>query len=181
MLYADAIDTDKALADKILKLSDGLHYTLHEGNKPYVAIDKEINFLENYIDLQKARLGDKVKVQYNTSVDNLNYIIPTLLLTPFVENAFKYTSLMPGNHLLINIKILAENNQLIFIVSNYFVPEKFVKRLTFVKKSGIGVGLTRKRLDLLFENNYDLDIRQNDDLFSVNLKFSLNEMYSNRR
>jgi len=173
MLYADALNSDSVLADKILKLSDGLHYMLHEGNNSLVPVEKEIQFITNYIELQKARLGNKVEVQFRVDENNHRKLIPTLLLLTFVENAFKYTSMMPGNYLPINIDIQTQNSEFVMLVKNYFVPEKLIKRSVLLKKSGIGIDITKKRLSLIFNENYQLNISNENDLFIVYLKLPL--------
>ena len=103
MLYAEAIESNEALADKIMKLADNLHYMLHEGNKQTVTLQKEIAFLTDYIALQQGRLANKVAITFDVQVPDPAQQLPPLLLIPLVENAFKYTSTMGGTGLAIYI------------------------------------------------------------------------------
>ena len=170
MLYANAIEKDKPLADNILKLSDNLHYIMHEGVKQMVSLEKEISFIEAYISLQKERLGDKIDVNLRVQADNPSTNLPPLLLIPFIENAFKYTSTMKGNNLSIDIRLLIENKIMDFEVNNAFDPSSAARQATTLKSSGIGIKNVRKRLMLLYPEKFSLITGQKGNSFSVKLK-----------
>lgn len=173
MLYANATEIDKSLADKILKLSDNLHYLLHEGGKQQVSLLKEVNFIEDYISLQKARLGNKIAVDFQVHTDNPNTLVPPLLLIPFVENAFKYTSMMKGEELILDIFLHIERKQLEFKVANQYAPELASAQTELLKSSGIGIETTQRRLQLLFPDKFSLETGQVDQIYKVNLKMDL--------
>jgi len=176
MLYANALTKDEALANKILKLSDSLHYLLHEGNKKRVSISQEIDFISGYIDLQKARLNDRVSVHFDTDIDDKNQLIPPLLLIPFVENAFKYAGMVDEKKIPIHININLKNAQLRFNIENKYDPKYAENQSKMWKKSGIGLLNVKKRLQLLFPSNkYQLviDDHSKDNIFIVKLNIDL--------
>ncbi|MDW3652134.1 MAG: histidine kinase [Bacteroidia bacterium] len=173
MLYANATEIDKSLAEKILKLSDNLHYLLHEGGKQEVPLIQEVNFIEDYISLQKARLGEKIAVDFQVQTDKPHTLIPPLLLIPFVENAFKYTSMMKGENLLLNIFLRIEKKQLEFIVQNQFRPELASSQSENLKRSGIGIKTTLRRLHLLYPDRFSLHTAQEEELYKVIMKVDL--------
>ncbi len=174
MLYSNAIQKDEVLADKILKLSDSLHYLLHEGDKERVAISKEIEFISGFIDLQKARLGKKIAVSFVNEIDNLEQTIPPLLLIPFIENAFKYSSMTEGKDipLIIRMNLLDKNFSL--YVENQYDQNYDTEQLAIWKESGIGIENVRRRLTLLFPSKHKLEIdSSNNNIFKVNLEIDL--------
>lgn len=175
MLYANAMHKDEVLADKILKLSDSLHYLMHEGEKEQVHLEKEIEFINGYIDLQKARLGERIDVHFITDIDNLNQKIPPLLLIPFVENAFKYSSMVEGKRIPIVINVTLKNGAFgLYIENSYDADYSAKQSIEGWKDSGIGIKNVKRRLDLLFSLKHKLDINSLDNkTFAVNLEIDL--------
>ena len=119
-IYSSALKKEDKTPEMILKLSDNFRYVLHEGKKENVSLKKEITHLKDYISLQEDRLSDKVKVDFFVKVDNNKLKIAPLLLIPFVENAFKYTSTLRGFQHNIKIKIILKNNAFTFYCENPF-------------------------------------------------------------
>jgi sensor histidine kinase YesM len=173
MLYANAIAKDEGLPDKILQLSDNLHYMLHEGGKNKVAISKEIGFINDYISLQIARTGKKNNVDFQKYIDNPAYLIPPLLLIPFIENAFKYSNMVKGKDLPITIELKLLKNKLDFTIVNTYNPNYVSQQIETWKGSGIGIENTTKRLSILYPNAHTLIINSKDNEFKVNLKINL--------
>jgi LytS/YehU family sensor histidine kinase len=143
---------------------------LYEADEDKVSLEKEIDYLQSYIDLQQQRFGKNVQVNVSLQKIDDNYEIEPMLLIPFVENAFKHgTGLIEGAMIKIQLKV--ENNKLDFMVQNKYDPSS-----TEVKDKTSGIGLTnvKRRLNLLYGNKQCLLITQTDNWFNVSLQLNLN-------
>jgi two-component system, LytTR family, sensor kinase len=157
------------LEPSLIKLSALMRYMLYDVDGKLVSLEKEIEYLESYIELQKQRFGKNVLVQ--TSFNNLdnNYEIEPMLLIPFVENAFKHgTGSVEGAH--IDISLQATNKVLKFTVRNKF---NALSLETKDSTSGIGLANVQRRLNLLYGTKQQLDIRQDTEWFVVSLQINL--------
>jgi len=172
-IYSSALRKDDKAAEMILKLSDTFRYVLHEGQNEYVSLKKEITHLKDYISLQEERLLDKINIDFSINTDNDEQAIAPLLLISFVENTFKYTSLLRDSQHLIKIKIILKDNAFTFYCENPY-NEKAKKDIdTNWKESGIGIANTKKRLEYLYPNNHQLHIIDDNRLFKVTLNIQL--------
>ncbi len=156
------------LEPSLLKFSSLMRYMLYEADEDKVPLEKEIEYLQSYIDLQQQRFGKNVQINTDLKKTDSNYTIEPMLLIPFVENAFKHgTGLVEGA--TINVKLSVENNTLFFTVKNkYNVDSVEVKD----KTSGIGLANVKRRLNLLYGNNHTLVITEEDNWFTVSLKLN---------
>ena len=165
-IYGFALKQSKNTPEIILKLSNLLDYILYQVNKPKVSLKEEILHIKEYIDLEKIRFQDTLKVTFEA-----NNIIPEkqvapMLLIPFVENAFKHGSLIDG-FLNVIIQIELNHNRLQFSIKNTILNDE-----TEQGKEGIGLENIKKRLDLLYKNNHELYIENKDNWFTINLAIS---------
>ncbi|MEN8121786.1 MAG: histidine kinase [Bacteroidota bacterium] len=162
-IYGFALKQSKNTPDIILKLSNLLDYILYQVNKPMVSLKEEILHVKEYVDLEKIRFQDTLKVlfTFNEIADETQ--IAPMLLIPFVENAFKHGSLING-FLRVEIEIALVENQLIFSIQNSFLNDN-----TDQVDTGIGLENIKKRMELHYSNNYHLRIENKDNWFSVNL------------
>ncbi|HMG89043.1 MAG TPA: histidine kinase [Chryseolinea sp.] len=157
------------LESVIIQLSQLMRYMLYESGERRVTLDKEIEYLKSYIDLQKLRFGNDVTVDFQTNVKNSDLPIEPMLLIPFVENSFKHgMGLITDPRIVIRLSL--DNSTLNFSVKNKFsaggVETKDVS-------SGIGVQNVRRRLDLLYKDLHELKIYEGDQWFNVELKLIL--------
>ena len=153
----------------IMGLSDMLRYILYEGQKPLVPLKQELMMITAYIGLEKIRYGNKLDVHVLTpdKMDDI-YIAPLLLL-PFVENCFKHgTSNMLQNP-WINLTLELKDTTLIMKLMN----GKATSKENGSGKPGIGMGNVRQRLELLYKDNYELQVRGDEEVFVVDLKVKL--------
>jgi len=167
------------LESSLIKLSSLLRYMLYETEEK-VALQKEVEYLQSYIDLQKQRFGDNVSIKSCMEKIDRGYDIEPMLLIPFVENAFKhgasFVTKVPGSDLVIynlaeiNIDLSAEKNELRFIVKNRYDENS---RETKDKTSGIGLTNVKRRLDLLYKNRHSLEIAKKDGWFIASLQITL--------
>ena len=153
----------------IMGLSDILRYILYEGQKPLVSLKQELLMVTEYINLEKLRYGNKldVHVLIPDKTDDL-YIAPLLLL-PFVENCFKHgTSNMLRNP-WINLTVELKDTTLVMKLIN----GKTQLNGNIQNRARIGINNVRQRLDLLYKNKYELQIREEEEVFVVDLKIEL--------
>jgi hypothetical protein len=160
---------DKA-SKSLVKLSDIMRYMLKEAKQDYVELNKEIEHLESYLSLEKLRMKNEKFLDFSISGDLKGIKIAPMIMIPFVENAFKHcidSDIENG----ILIKILIENNKLIFVCENQYDKTETDKD----KVHGIGLETVKKRLDLIYKNKHELSINSENSIFKVNLKLELNE------
>ena len=160
------IDFDSELAKhSVMELSKMLRHVLYDSSGSHTTLDKEVEFLHNYIELMRIRYIDDVQISIETPDLNTcrKVNMPPLLLIVLVENAFKHgISYNKESHIDINIAV--ENNTLTCVVAN----SRHSARTT--EHSGIGINNITKRLDLLFGKNYTLTTeRSNDKEYIVEL------------
>ncbi len=163
------ISSDKA-KDSVIRLSKLMRYLLYETADNTTTLRNEISFLESYVELMKLRVSEKVDIIFNIPPEIPNKNIPPLLFTSFVENAFKH-GISYKHPSFIIIDIFIDDNSLIFNVKNSNHRKKESEQ-----PWGIGLENAKKRLDLLFGNEYKLDIVENDEMFTVNLTIPLKNL-----
>jgi sensor histidine kinase YesM len=157
------------LEPSLIKLSSLMRYMVYEADEEKVALEREKEYLESYIDLQKQRFGKNV--QFNVSLNEIdsNYEIEPMLLIPFVENAIKHGTGFIENA-QIDIELKAKNNILNFLVRNrYNESAEEIKD----KTSGVGLTNVKRRLNLLYDKNHTLLIGKRDGWFSVSLQLNM--------
>lgn len=172
-IYANALKKDDKTPGLILKLSDGFRYMLHEGQKEEVNIRQEIQHLKDYVQLQEERLVKKLGVYFTTSIDDENQRMAPLLFIAFVENAFKYTSILKGESHEIHVKIELKNKLLRFYCSNPFSAKAVQEIDVDWKESGVGIKNTQERLALLYPEKHSLALKKEDSIFEVTLEIQL--------
>ena len=165
-IYGFALKQSTQTPEIILKLSNLLDYILYQVNKPKVSLKEEVLHIKEYVELEKIRFQDTLKVIFVSSEIKKEIQIAPMLLIPFVENAFKHGTLEEG-FLRIEIKVSVIENQLNFSIKNSFMNDE-----TNNKNKGIGLENIRKRLQLHYKNNYELSIENTNKWFLVNLSIS---------
>jgi sensor histidine kinase YesM len=157
------------LEPSLLKFSSLMRYMLYEADEEKVALEKEIEYLQSYIDLQQQRFGKNVTVKVDMPKTDQPYEIEPMLLIPFVENAFKHGTGMIDNA-EINIVLKTEKDKLSFSVQNKYDPASAEIR---DKTSGIGLANVKRRLNLLYGERHKLMIHPKDNWFTVALQLNL--------
>ncbi len=157
------------LEPSLLKLSSLMRYMLYETDEEKVQLEKEIEYIQSYIDLQQQRFGKNVKVCANFHNPIGGNEIEPMLLIPFVENAFKHgTGIIEDAQIKIELKV--EGGILQFIVSNRYND---ISNNSKDRNSGIGLNNVTRRLNLLYGNNHTLLINDKDGWFTVSLQINL--------
>jgi LytS/YehU family sensor histidine kinase len=149
----------------VIKLSELMRYMIYETIDSKVSIDKEFSYLESYIELQRLRFGNDIKIDFKHQLSSTPSSIEPMLLIPFVENAFKHGVGMVENP-SIDIELNDDKKALFFSVFN-----KVSKQNSEIKdeSSGIGLANVRRRLELLYPNQHELNIHEKDDSYLVEL------------
>jgi len=163
---------DKTNADArgaLHKFSDMLRYQLYEMNGNRIAIEKEIRYLEDYIDLQKLRKDDQYVIEFNCPSEVREFSIEPLLLIPFVENAFKHISHYKDQPNFIKIRLAMGKGEFIFNIENSKEPAGLITD----QHSGIGLTNVKRRLDLLYPQKHTLVINDGTDIFQVTLTIKI--------
>ncbi|WP_281235301.1 sensor histidine kinase [Flavobacterium gelatinilyticum] len=169
-IYSLAHKKSDLVPDAIVTLSELMRYMLYETDNKTVALEKEVNYIQNYIELQKLRLNNIEDIIINVHGDTRNKFIEPLLLISFVENAFKYgTDYKGAAH--VKIKIFISENNLDFWIENTI--ENYAKD---PDNSGIGLVNIQNRLDLLYPNAHELTINQDNQYYRVHLNLKLDEI-----
>jgi LytS/YehU family sensor histidine kinase len=153
----------------IMELSDLLRYILAEGGKPLVSLKKELTMIENYINLEKIRYGNKLDLHLSVPQKTGKLGIAPLLLLPFVENCFKHGASKFLKSPWVNLTIEIAEQTLVMKLMN----GKDNNQPSHHPKSGTGIENVKKRLQLLYPDQYELEIVDEDDVFIVNLRLVL--------
>lgn len=171
-LYAYAIENSPKTPEIILELSGVLRYMLYECKEQYVPLTKEVEQLKNFIKISELQIEERGQVNYTTQNIQSGYRIAPLILSVFIENAFKHSTASQSDKILIDVNIqLSEKGILEFICKNSFQPQSNTDNLS----NGIGLKNVQKRLELLYPNAHQLNIQNHENLFEVWLSVDLNK------
>lgn len=155
----------------IVELSKMMRYILYEGDKKYIPVQREALFLNNYIELMRLRYSSRVSISLDLPEMMPDVMLPPLLLIIFVENAFKH-GVSYAAPSFIDIKVEVTQDKLKFRCRNSRQEQKPDEKK---KKGGVGLANARRRLDLLFPNRYNLEIKENDKEYDVQLEIPLSK------
>lgn len=159
----------------IMGLSDMLRYILYEGQKPLVPLKHELLMITEYINLEKIRYGNKLDVHVSNTGNTDGLHIAPLLLLPFIENCFKHGASNMLEHPWINLTIELKGTKLVMKLMN----GKAATAEKGLGRRGIGINNVRQRLELLYKDNYDLQVREDEEVFVVDLWVNLVKIEAN--
>lgn len=167
-IYALTVQKSEIAPESVTKLSAIMRYSITDAAQDFVSLDKELNYINAYIELEKLRLTDKVHLYYSVTGNTSGKQISPLIFVPFIENAFKYGVSTKENS-SIDIQIKIENESLHLTVKN-------TKARTESKnKLGLGLENTKKRLHLIYPGKHLLEITDEGNTFLVNLHLTLHD------
>lgn len=168
-IYALALQKSERTPGMLLKLSSMMRYLLYECNVPQVALQKEIQFINNYIELEKIRHDKNVNIHFSLSGNAADSEIAPLLLIPFIENSFKHGVNGQIGKGWVDIHLSSMDSR----VSLSVVNSRTENGIGSTQK-GIGLENVKKRLEILYPGKHTLEIEPEDEKFSVNLSINLN-------
>jgi hypothetical protein len=165
-IYSLALKKSEDTPDVVLKLSDLLRYMLYECNSDRVSLEKEIQMLQNYVELEQIRTRRADKISFTVIGNPQGLLVPPLIWIHFAENAFKHGMGSRLNDGFVNIVMHIAENSVELVCENNFKD----KESDAHKAGGIGLENVKKRLRLIYENNYHLKIEKNSEVYSVILR-----------
>lgn len=169
-LYTLTLKKDDKAPEVIAKLSEILDFVLYRCNEDFVAIEKEIALIENYIALEKLRYSEnRLDVLFTKEIQESNKISPLIILT-FIENAFKHGVINETEKATISLNLESKKEQIIFTIANTKPQNDFT---AITDKSKIGLENVRKQLDLLYPKKHQLEIVENQNRFLVKLTMTV--------
>jgi LytS/YehU family sensor histidine kinase len=145
-----------------------LRYMLYETGGSYIAIEQDLKIIGDYIELEKLRYDDSLRVNFNYDIEDMKQALPPLLLIPLVENAFKHGVSETRNRPFVDIHLSVKNRQLAFFVNNS--TEDSTEETTI--KENIGLSNLRRQLELLY-TDYTLTFQRQPSVFKATLKINL--------
>lgn len=167
-IYSLARDKSDLAPESILRLSKILRYMLYEAGGEYIAIEQELKIMTDYIELEKLRYDESLRINFNHDIENMKQALPPLLLIPLVENAFKHGVSETRHQPFVNIHISVNNRRLHLVVKNSSEASPGDRTI----KENIGLSNLRRQLELLY-TDYNLSVEQGDTVFTADLKINL--------
>ena len=162
-------DPERA-SDLLIKLSVQMRYMLYDSNTDKIEFASEVEFIKDYIALQKMRMKNQQAVEFLVNGDYKGVLVPPMLFIPFIENDFKHCS-KPDLDKAISISIFADKTNLRFHSKNIFDRDNIAKN---DKIGGVGLELVKKRLELLYPGKHSLEISDDNGFFEVSIIIQLN-------
>ncbi len=164
------IDKQNAIArNMLITFSDMLRYQLYDCSSNSINIEKEMNYIRNYVALQKARKEENLVVNLCVEENVKNFMIAPLLFIAFIENAFKYVGNGDERENAVKIYFQKQDDVLLFRSCN----TKEANANNSIEHKGIGIANAKRRLGLLYPDRHELTIYDNNDFYEVILKISL--------
>ena len=161
---------NKNARHSLLKFSEMLRYQLYDCRAPEISIEKEINYLKSYVELQKLRKEENFEISFECSDRVREFNIAPMLLISFVENAFKHVSNFHEKENTIRIHLDKHEKVFEFRVFN---TSEINAGNHHYKDGGIGLSNVKRRMELIYNGNHDLNIRKEQNSFEVNLKIQV--------
>jgi two-component system, LytTR family, sensor kinase len=171
-LYALTLKKSDLAPDIVLKLSEMMRYMLYECNEKIVPLEKEVNYLINYLELEKVRHGKKINITFNQSGEIANQMIAPLMFIPFIENCFKHGVSNQIAEAFVNINLIIMRKEVEIHIENS--KHAMMPGVHSKKSGGIGLQNVKRRLDLLYPDAYKLDIIDSPITYKVILNIKLN-------
>tara|TARA_R110002050_G_scaffold36712_2_gene91719 strand:+ start:2372 stop:3376 length:1005 start_codon:yes stop_codon:yes gene_type:complete len=168
-IYALSISNSDKTPESIHSLSEMLRYVIYDCEQTKVPIEKEIHYIENFIDLFKLRSSKNFNITFANNIENPSIEVAPMLFITYIENAFKHSGIEKGGDSFVDITLNSNKNDVTLIVENSLPKERIIKD----KTGGIGLKNAEKRLEISYPNKYDLNI-ETSKTFKVELKLMTN-------
>jgi hypothetical protein len=170
-IFSLAIQKSEKTPEALIKLSELMRFLIYDSEKEFVPLKRELDYIKNYVELQKLRLMSNVTVNYHIEGNYHDKELEPLLLLPFIENAFKHgIDSIKKCHIGILVKI--SDSFLTLVVENPVVRNV---KTPNINAGGIGLANSKKRLELLYGPNYQLNIDRNNDFYRIELQLNFKQ------
>lgn len=170
-LYGLAMQKSDRAPQGILMLSEMLNFVLYECSTDSYSLNKELDFIHTYMELEKLRYGQRLKIHLEKELSDKDVTLAPLLLFPFVENSFKHGTSKMIKNVWIRIRIRATGDLLLFEVENSKRPATEKESHT---EGGVGLKNVKKRLEILYPGQHNLVIHEDESTFSISLTIHSN-------
>jgi LytS/YehU family sensor histidine kinase len=165
-IYGNIDKRNSTAREMLLTFSEMLRYQLYECNTNLISIDKEINYLRNYVALQESRKPENLAIHLEICEDVKGVAVAPLLFTAFIENAFKYVSHHDDKANEVSISLSKQHDHVVFRAFN--TKENFISS-DRSNHNGIGIANVRRRLELLYPQKHELTIKSSDSYYEAKL------------
>jgi len=166
-IYSLARDKSNVAPEAILRLSKILRFMLYEISGNYISVEQELKIMNDYLELEKLRYDESLRINFNYDVEDMKQAIPPLLLIPLVENAFKHGVSETRGNPFVDIHLSIRNRQLSFTIKNSTETEG-----EKIVKENIGLSNLRRQLELLYKE-YSISVQPSRNEFTAILKINL--------
>jgi sensor histidine kinase YesM len=168
-IYSFTINHSPQAGELVQQLYGLLNYMMNECNESYVSLEKEVNILKSYADLEKVRYGSRLQLEWDIAGEYNDKSIAPLLMIPFLENSFKHGTSQILKNPWIKLSVRVIENRLFFTLTNGKPPENE----TTSRKKGLGLANVKKRLQLIYGSAYLLHLENNQYDYSVTMQVPL--------
>lgn len=168
-LYYLAYSKSENTTEVIAKLSQVMRYMIYDCNHERVPLTKEIEYMQNYVDLERLRLNNQIPIDLKISGDVGKVSVAPLILMTFLENAFKH-GVTTSSDAWVNIALAVNDSQLVYTVENSKIEKAAIDN---GGKSGIGLANVRRRLELVYPGQYTLNVDDSAERYYIELKINL--------
>lgn len=169
-LYYLAYSQSPNTTEVIAKLSQMMRYMIYDTNHQRVPLSKEIEYMENYISLERLRLNNQIPIDFTIMGNTSNVMITPLIFITFLENAFKHGVSNNNPNAWVKVTLHLQEKECTYIVENSKGPATTIKK---DEKSGIGLLNVQRRLELSYPGHYTLDVKDETDKYFVQLTLQL--------
>ncbi|MBK8514828.1 MAG: histidine kinase [Saprospiraceae bacterium] len=170
-LYALTLKKSDQAPEIVLKLSEMMRYMLYECNEKEVPLSKEINYLKNYLELEKLRHGNKMLIDLKINGKIKDQKIAPLMLIPFIENSFKHGINNQISQGFVNLELNVMNQDLHMALENSKSPS--LPKMNGKRSGGIGLVNVKRRMTILYPEKHHLDISESPNTYKIELSLSL--------
>jgi sensor histidine kinase YesM len=172
-LYGLSISDHQKIPPLLLKLSELLRYSVYDASELYVPLKNELDYIKNYIEFEKIRIGDRLML--TTDIEEMidpGVRIAPMLLIVFIENAFKHSKNTASPEIFVDISLRIWGSSILFSVRNSYGHEQ-LEQDTLIKSGGVGLPNVNKRLELLYPNTHELNVRKDEMFYTVELQLKM--------
>ncbi len=170
-LYALTLKKSDLAPEIVLKLSEMMRYMLYECNEKEVPLRKEINYMQNYLELEKLRHGSKMLIGFEINGEITDQKISPLILIPFIENSFKHGINNQISQGFVNMELNICDNDFQMILENSKSPS--IPRITEKRSGGIGLENVKRRMSILYPDHHHLEIKESPNTYKIELNLDL--------
>lgn len=167
-IYALSVTNSDKTQESISTLSEMLRYVIYDCEQPKVPLQKELDYIENYISLFKLKSSKPFSISYHTEIENTSLLVAPMLFVPYIENAFKHSGIEKGADRFIHISLIQKGDLINFKVENSNPSNPEVTDA----QGGIGLPNVKKRLEILYPHQHQLTVA-NEEVFKVHLTLNL--------